>query len=118
MKSDEFLIKKGFVVDPTKEYALKKDDALKYIKLLKEEGKIILGGDVYRVDNKSGKLIPTYDSWYLSDNELEVENGYEISKRYIEDYLENKNIEDSTYFVIVYNTYDKIKNRQGSVLER
>ncbi len=112
MKSDEFLSKKGFIVDPTKEYALKKDDALKYIRLLKEEGKIILGGDVYSVDDKSGELIPTYDSWYLPDNELEVKKGYEISKKYIEDYPKNQKTKNSVYFVIVSSTYDKIKNRE------
>ena len=101
MKVNEFLKEKGIIVHPTKELALKKNDALKYIQLLRNEGKIILGGDVYLLDPEINELIPTCDSWYLDDDEINVKRGYEISNKYIKQYMKDSKNIDSVYFVIV-----------------
>ena len=106
MNSDEFLKKYGIRIDPTNEYALDADNALKFIEYLKKEGKIILGGDVYEKDKVNGELIPTCNNWYLSDDDLDVEKGYKYSKEYIRNYPKKNN---NIYFVIVASSLDKIK---------
>lgn len=108
LDSNEFLKKNCLRVDPTNECALDVDSALKYIEYLKNEGKIILGGDVYEMDKINGELVPACDSWYLIDSDLSVENGYKYSKEFIMNYPKKDNI----YFVIVASSIEKIKKRK------
>ena len=96
MTADDFLKTKGILIENTNEYALNKKNALKFIKMLKNESRLILGGDVYIKQN--GKLIPTYDNWY-TDND-NIEQGYKVSNLYIENY--NSDFENSIYFVMVF----------------
>ena len=97
MNADIFLENNGLLIEDTKEYALNKENALYYIKLLNLENKIILGGDVYLQDISTGDLLPTYDNWYIDTKINNSNNGYEYTKKYIEKYNSNEFI----YFVIV-----------------
>jgi hypothetical protein len=47
------------------EIALKKNDAVKAIELLKGSDVAVLGGDVYELEN-DGYFRPTYDNWYCN----------------------------------------------------
>lgn len=91
-----FLEEKGVLLENTSEYALLKNNALKYIKMLNIEKQIILGGDVYEKDSNTKELFPNYDNWYIEKNNLTSNESYKITKSYIENYSKS-----SVYFIIV-----------------
>jgi len=97
LNANNFLEEKGLFIEDTKEYAFNKEDALYYSELLYNEKEIILGGDVYVQDESTKELVPTYENWYIDIQIMNVKNGYEYAKQYIQEYDSS----EFTYFVIV-----------------
>lgn len=85
------------------EIALKLDDALQAIELLKDARVPILGGDI--LSDVSGTLSYTYENWYCEKIEQEtpneyIERSYQISRTYLSNLILKKNKNDYAVFVI------------------
>ena len=70
--------------------AWKKEDALLVIQHLMEQEKIILGGDVYKIENK--KIAHTCDSWFYQVNlqktlKINVQESACIAAKFINNYF-------------------------------
>ena len=61
--------------------AWKFDDVMEVLKITRDKGMIILGGDVYRLNGN--KPIITYDNWYTEE---EDDNAFEVAIEYITKY--------------------------------
>jgi len=90
---DDFLKKYGKILY-TGEYALLKNDALKYIELLKNK-KFILGGDLYV--EKDGELCPDAANWFIEPESHTIEDSIIKSQEFIKQFNESKNL----FFVFV-----------------
>lgn len=91
--------------ETSKEYALSRDNSLKFIEILRLEKKAILGGDV--LYKKNNIFYHTYDNWYIQKVNNESHDSYlqrsiEISLEYIKNYNNKKINESDLYFVIVF----------------
>jgi hypothetical protein len=84
MKSNLFLQKQGIFYEDINQYVLDRENALKYIEILYQEKKIILGGDVLAYDEDG--FYYTYDNWFLEKDKLNIEQSYFYTKSYIENY--------------------------------
>ncbi|MGM0562949.1 MAG: Imm40 family immunity protein [Pseudomonadota bacterium] len=77
------------------EVALKKEDAIKAIKLLLGTEVAVLGGDVYELES-DGYFRPTYDNWYCNMDECTpsvfAKKSHDIALEYLNKYNENKNL--------------------------
>ncbi len=77
-----------------KEWGLKREDALKLIRIMAEEKKPCLGGDVLVVNDK-GKLRYTYDHWYIEKSKDDTDEEYTTksilkAESYISNYKEDE----------------------------
>ena len=79
----------------TGQYALSKNDALKYIKLLNGK-KFILGGDLYIELN--GNLVPDASSWSTEPINYSIDESIIRSERFINQFSDEEN---DLFFVIV-----------------
>ena len=61
--------------------AWKFDDVMEVLKITRDKGMIILGGDVYRLSGN--KPIITYDNWYTEE---EDDDAFEVAIQYITNY--------------------------------
>jgi len=95
MKSNLFLQKQGIFYEDINQYVLDRENALKYIEILYQEKKIILGGDVLAYDEDG--FYHTYDNWFLEKDKLNIEQSYFYTKSYIENYSSSNVV----YFNIV-----------------
>ena len=71
------------------------DDVMEVLKITRDKGMIILGGDVYRLSGN--KPIITYDSW---DIEEEDDNAFEVAIQYITNYRA-RNGDDFAYCPVI-----------------
>lgn len=64
---------------------------------LKSKDYMILGGDVYQIDEETGVIIPTGDNWYYNKNynKSDVPASYQKAHEYINNY---KKRNGSKYF--------------------
>lgn len=85
------------------EVALKKEDALKALKLLAETDVAILGGDVYELE-ADGYFRPTYDNWYCNKVDIPLplfaERSRETALVYLNNYNEAEGL-DIRYVLVV-----------------
>ena len=72
--------------------AWKFDDAIEVIKIARDKGMIILGGDVYRLSGNEPVI--TYEGWSTSRG---VNNAFEVAIKYITNYRA-KNGDDFIYY--------------------
>ena len=77
------------------EIAWKFDDAIEVIKIARDKGMIILGGDVYRLSDN--KPIITYDSWSIKS---EDDDAFEVATQYITNYRA-RNGDDFAYCPVI-----------------
>ena len=73
------------------EIAWKFDDVMEVLKITRDKGMIILGGDVYRLSGN--EPIITYDGWSTNRG---VNNAFEVAIQYITNYRA-KNGDDFAY---------------------
>ena len=88
------------------EIAWKYSDVIKVLVLAKEKKMVILGGDVYGINNN--EITTTYDSWYFSGNDFV--KSFEKAKDYIDNY-HKKNGDNFIYSLVIK---DKILQEQDS----
>lgn len=83
------------------EFAWEYKFALNAIKFLSDNNYIILGGDVYRINDQSGKISSTGDSWYFNkaSDQSDVIESYKRARDYIEKYR-NRNGEYFCYSIV------------------
>ena len=74
------------------EIAWKFDDAIEVIKIAKDKGMIILGGDVYRLNGNEPVI--TCNSWYTNEGN---DNAFEVAIQYITNYRA-RNGDDFIYY--------------------
>ena len=77
------------------EIAWKFDDVMEVLKITRDKGMIILGGDVYRLSGN--ELIITYDGWSTNRG---VNNAFEVAIEYITNYRA-KNGDDFAYCPVI-----------------
>ena len=65
------------------EIAWKFDDVMEVLKITRDKGMIIVGGDVYRLSGN--EPIITYDSWSIKDGD-DGDDAFELAVRYITNY--------------------------------
>lgn len=75
-------------------------EVIKVIDILKSNGYMILGGDVYKRVND--KIEATYDSWYINKSKVSVNEAMQKAESYIKVYHE-RNGDNYVYSVIVAN---------------
>lgn len=73
-------------------------------KIVKESKKILLGGDIYFINNQN-KAVPTYTNWYYNlDDKLSREKNSELSilefYSFIEKIAKNSKIEYLPYYFV------------------
>ena len=73
------------------EIAWKFDDVMEVLKITRDKGMIILGGDVYRLSGN--KPIITGDGWYTNKGD---DDAFEVAIRYITNYRA-RNRDDFAY---------------------
>ena len=91
---DSFLKNNAEVLE-TGEFALTKNNALKYVNILKKHKKFILGGDVYFKDEFGFKT--SYDNWFSQKDAHSTEESVNRAKLYIKNYPKS----DLVYFVVI-----------------
>jgi len=69
---------------------------LEVMETLKDSNYIVLGGDVYRIDDKDGQISSTGDSWYF--NKSSSENDVFISNKKAKDYIVSYHNKNGRYF--------------------
>ena len=74
------------------EIAWKFDDAIEVIKIARDKGMIILGGDVYSLSGNEPVI--TYDGW---STKAEDDNAFEVAIEYITNYRA-RNGDDFIYY--------------------
>ena len=74
------------------EIAWRFDDVMEVLKIARDKGMIILGGDVYRL--RGNESIITYDGWSTNRG---VNNAFEVAIQYITNYRA-KNGDDFIYY--------------------
>ena len=74
------------------EIAWKFDDVMEVLKITRDKGMIILGGDVYRLSGNEPVI--TYEGWSTSRG---VNNAFEVAIKYITNYRA-KNGDDFIYY--------------------
>lgn len=84
------------------EIVLGKETALKAIDLLEDAKLIVLGGDVYRLNDNF--YDPTYDNWYCEQDNDESSQHFskrsiEIARRYISQYSDP--LDGTIWYVLV-----------------
>lgn len=87
---ETFIARQGYIVSiGSEERGLALDDALAALKLASEEGRAILGGDVYVA--LAGDIVPAYANWhvdpeagetYVAFRERSVRESAEYIRRY------------------------------------
>ena len=77
------------------EIAWKFDDAIEVIKIARDKGMIILGGEVYRLSGN--KPVITCDSWYTNEGN---DNAFEVAIEYITNYRA-RNGDDFAYCPVI-----------------
>ena len=75
--------------------AWKFDDAIEVLKITRDKGMIILGGDVYRLSGN--KPIITGDGWYTNKGD---DDAFEVAIRYITNYRA-RNGDDFAYCPVI-----------------
>ena len=78
------------------EIAWKYSDVIKVLVLTKEKKMVILGGDLYGINNN--EITTTYDSWYFSGNDFV--KSFEKAKDYIDNY-HKKNGDNFIYSLVI-----------------
>jgi hypothetical protein len=70
------------------EFAWEYDFILDVMRILNENDYVILGGDVYKIDEESEIISSTGDNWYFnkSHSEHDVIEGYKEAKEYVSNY--------------------------------
>ncbi len=102
----KFLLDHGLYLEDilgVREWGLKREDALKLLKIMREEKEVCFGGDVL-AENDQGKIKHTYDNWYYQKKEKDTDEDYVINsilraENYIINYKEEK--DKKYYYVIV-----------------
>ena len=74
------------------EIAWKFDDVMEVLKITRDKGMIILGGDVYRLSGN--EPIITYDGWSTNEGD---DNAFEVAIQYITNYRA-RNGDDFIYY--------------------
>ena len=74
------------------EIAWKFDDVMEVLKITRDKGMIIVGGDVYRLSGN--KPIITYDSWSIKSGD---DDAFEVAIQYITNYRA-RNGDDFIYY--------------------
>ena len=79
------------------ETAWRIEDAFGVLKYLKDQNKVVLGGDIL-----TKELVHNYDSWYYNINpslnyRFNVENGYKSAIEYISNYIR---VNGNVFYVI------------------
>ena len=77
------------------EIAWRFDDIMDVLKITRDKGMIILGGDVYRLSGN--KPIITYDNWYTEE---EDDDAFEVAIQYITNYRA-RNGDDFAYCPVI-----------------
>ena len=77
------------------EIAWKFDDVMEVLKIARDKGMIILGGDVYRL--RGNESIITYDGWSTNRG---VNNAFEVAIEYITNYRA-RNGDDFAYCPVI-----------------
>ena len=75
---------------------------------LRDNSQFILGGDVYELS--MGKIIGTYDSWYINPNRSSFSESYKLTIQYINEY-ESKNSGKFLY-ALVWRQYYFFSGKQ------
>ena len=81
------------------EIGWKFDDVIKVLDIIKEKETVVLGGDVYELNDD--EIIITYDSWSFSGSNFI--KSFEKASKYINNYYKN-NGDDFIYTLVVANT--------------
>ena len=81
------------------EYAWKKNEAEKILRILRSKKIAVLGGDVYKVSNNGVER--TYDSWFINNDGTPdfIEKSITKAELYITDYA-NDNGEQYLYVLV------------------
>ena len=93
-----------------KEFAWKYDFIFEVINILCENNCIILGGDVYEINNENGQISSTGDSWYFNKtyNKNDVVESCKKAIDYIKKHY-NINGENFCYTLVYESCYTKWK---------
>jgi len=78
------------------EFAWQYDYAISALHTLRENNRIILGGDVYNIANKDGFISSTGDSWYF-DKSNNINNAIESNDKAL-DYIKKYYHRNGDYF--------------------